>query len=82
MTDAPALLTEDQDSILIATLNRPDKLNALNLETMDLLTEAVLRFRDDENLKVMLIRAKRWMLRCWMRPTAVHRQRAQPKCDA
>ncbi len=57
MTDAPALLTEDQDSILIATLNRPDKLNALNLETMDLLTEAVLRFRDDENLKVMLIRA-------------------------
>jgi enoyl-CoA hydratase len=29
MTDAPALLTEDQDGILIATLNRPDKLNAI-----------------------------------------------------
>jgi enoyl-CoA hydratase len=57
MTDAPALLTEDQDGLLIATLNRPDKLNALNMETMDLLTEAVLRFRDDENLKVMLIRS-------------------------
>jgi enoyl-CoA hydratase len=57
MTDAPALLTEEQDGILIATLNRPDKLNALNLEIMDLLTEAVLHFRDTPDLKVMLIRA-------------------------
>jgi enoyl-CoA hydratase len=57
MTDQPALLTEVQDAILIATLNRPDKLNALNMETMDLLTEAVLRFRDTPELKVMLIRA-------------------------
>ncbi len=57
MTDAPALLTSEQDGILIATLNRPDKLNAINLETMDLLTEAVLRFRDTAELKVMLIRA-------------------------
>jgi enoyl-CoA hydratase len=57
MTDTPHLLTEEQDGILIATLNRPDKLNALNLETMDLLTEAVTRFRDTPALKVMLIRA-------------------------
>jgi enoyl-CoA hydratase/carnithine racemase len=57
MTDTPALLTESQDGILIATLNRPEKLNAINRETMDLLTEAVLRFRDSSDLKVMLIRA-------------------------
>lgn len=58
MMTSPALLTETvDDAILIATLNRADKLNALNLETMELLTEAVLRFRDTPALKVMLIRA-------------------------
>ena len=58
MTDAPPLLTEEtEDGILIATLNRPDKLNALDMGIMDGLTEAVLRFRDSPALKVMLIRA-------------------------
>jgi enoyl-CoA hydratase len=53
----PPLLVEETDGILIATLNRPDKLNALDMATMDLLTEAVIRFRDTADLKVMLIRA-------------------------
>lgn len=55
--DAPHLLTEVTDGILIATLNRPEKLNAISRNMMDLLTEAVLRFRDDDAIKVMLIRA-------------------------
>lgn len=55
--EAPHLLTEVTDGILIATLNRPDKLNAISRDMMDLLTEAVLRFRDTEEIKVMLIRA-------------------------
>lgn len=58
MSEAPHLLTEEtEDGILIATLNRPDKLNAISREMMDLLTEAVLKFRDTDALKVMLIRA-------------------------
>ena len=56
--EAPHLLTEETESgILIATLNRPDKLNAISRQTMDLLTDAVLHFRDSDALKVMLIRA-------------------------
>jgi enoyl-CoA hydratase/carnithine racemase len=55
--EAPHLLTELHGGILIATLNRPDKLNALTAETMQLLEEALHRFRDTSELKVMLIRA-------------------------
>jgi enoyl-CoA hydratase len=57
MADAPHLLTAEQDGILIATLNRPDKLNALSGETMQLFEAALLRFRDSEDLRVMLVRA-------------------------
>jgi enoyl-CoA hydratase/carnithine racemase len=57
VTETPHLLTHDDGAILIATLNRPDKLNALSAETMALLEQAVHRFRDTPELKVMLIRA-------------------------
>jgi enoyl-CoA hydratase len=57
MSEAPHLLTREVDGILIATLNRPEKLNSISREMMDLLTDAVIRFRDSENLNVMLIRA-------------------------
>ena len=58
MNEAPHLLVDtSEEGILIATLNRPDKLNAITREMMDLLTDAVLRFRDSDDFKVMLIRA-------------------------
>ncbi|RJF91186.1 enoyl-CoA hydratase/isomerase family protein [Sphingomonas cavernae] len=57
MSEQPHLLTEEQDGILIATLNRPDKLNALSGETMQLFEQALHRFRDTPELKVMLVRA-------------------------
>jgi enoyl-CoA hydratase/carnithine racemase len=57
MAEEPHLLTEEIDGILIATLNRPDKLNALSGETMRLFEGALHRFRDTPELKVMLVRA-------------------------
>jgi enoyl-CoA hydratase len=58
MSEAPHMISEvTDDGILIATLNRPDKLNAISRETMEILTEVVLRFRDTEAIKVLLIRA-------------------------
>ena len=57
MSEAPHLLTEEDGAILIATLNRPEKLNALSAQTMSLFENALHRFRDTPELKVMLIRA-------------------------
>jgi enoyl-CoA hydratase len=57
MSDAPHLLTEEKDGILIATLNRPDKLNVLSRQLMDLLEAGLHHFRDTPTLKVMLIRS-------------------------
>lgn len=57
MSEAPHLLVTEDQGILIATLNRPEKLNALTGQTMQLFEEALLRFRDTADYKVMLIRA-------------------------
>lgn len=57
MSDAPHLLVDRDGGILIATLNRPEKLNALTGETMRLFEEALIQFRDTPELSVMLIRA-------------------------
>lgn len=55
--EAPHLLVHEDGAILICTLNRPEKLNALSGQTMRLFEEALHRFRDTPSLKVMLIRA-------------------------
>lgn len=60
MTDetAPHLLVHDEDGILVVTFNRPEKLNALSLQLMRLFSDAVDRFRDTPELRVMLIRSQ------------------------
>ncbi len=57
MTEDAHLLTEVDGAILIATLNRPEKLNALTAQTMELFEAALHHFRDTPALKVMLVRA-------------------------
>ncbi|MFT4045164.1 MAG: enoyl-CoA hydratase/isomerase family protein [Solimonas sp.] len=55
--EAPHLLTQEDGAILIVTLNRPDKLNAITGQMMGLFEQALIRFRDTPALKVMLIRS-------------------------
>jgi enoyl-CoA hydratase len=59
MSDEPHMLVEvAENNILVATFNRPDKLNAMSNELMAILEGAVDRFRDSPELRVMLIKAK------------------------
>jgi enoyl-CoA hydratase/carnithine racemase len=53
----PAVLIEERENILEVVFNRPDKLNAINLEMSTLLAEATDRFGSRPDLRVMLIRA-------------------------
>ena len=62
MSEPHAIVTEEA-GILIFTLNRPDKLNALSKELFEALDDSLLRFRDTPELKVMLIRAT-WRYFC------------------
>jgi enoyl-CoA hydratase len=57
MSDAPHLLTEEDGPLLIVTLNRPEKLNAISGEMMGLYDQTLNRFRDTRQFKVLLIRA-------------------------
>jgi len=58
MTEEPHMLVREEGNILIATFNRPKKLNAMSKQLMTTLEEAVIRFRDTPELKVMLINSK------------------------
>lgn len=58
MSEEPHLLVETDDNILIATFNRPDKLNAMSSQMVNLIEEAVHRFRDTPELKVFLFKSK------------------------
>jgi len=58
MTEEPHMLVDVADNILVATFNRPDKLNAMSFQLMSILEEAVHRFRDTPELRVMLIKSK------------------------
>jgi enoyl-CoA hydratase/carnithine racemase len=51
----PVLLTEREGPIMIARLNRPERMNALSEELSQALDEAWLDFREDPELKVLIL---------------------------
>lgn len=56
MTDmTEEILVETNGHVGICRLNRPDKLNAINIPLMTRLVEALERFDQDENIRCMLI---------------------------
>jgi enoyl-CoA hydratase/carnithine racemase len=57
MNENQHLLVGEQEGILVVTLNRPDKLNAISVDMMRSFSAALDRFRDTASLKVMLIRS-------------------------
>ena len=59
MSEEPHLLVDVvEDQFLVATFNRPDKLNAMSKELVHALGDAVARYRDTPELRVMLIKSK------------------------
>jgi enoyl-CoA hydratase/carnithine racemase len=51
------LIIEERGPIVTATLNRPEKYNALTLEMLEGLTEATARLAERDDLQVLLVRA-------------------------
>jgi len=49
------VLVTEADGIMTVTLNRPEKLNAINLPVSQALDAAVWRFGDDEDLRVLVL---------------------------
>jgi len=54
----PTILISEADGVIEATLNRPEKYNALDLEMWEGLHEATRRLRDRDDLRVLLLNAK------------------------
>jgi enoyl-CoA hydratase/carnithine racemase len=55
MTDAPVLVEKRDDHIAVITLNRPDKLNALNAEVRQILRETFDELERDDTVRAVVI---------------------------
>jgi enoyl-CoA hydratase len=53
--DNPTILLDRDDGLAIITINRPDKLNALNAETIRALDAVVREVRDDEAIRAVIL---------------------------
>ncbi|MDZ7780102.1 MAG: enoyl-CoA hydratase-related protein [Gemmatimonadota bacterium] len=55
MSESPVLLKKRPDHIAVVTLNRPEKLNALNADVRARLKELFAELRDDEDVRAVVI---------------------------
>jgi len=55
MTTSDVVLTDVADHLATVTLNRPEKLNAMNLELLDTLADALQRLADDADVRCVVL---------------------------
>ncbi len=55
MTTSDVVLTDVADHLAMVTLNRPEKLNAMNLELLDTLADALQRLADDADVRCVVL---------------------------
>ena len=72
------IIYEKQDNIAVITFNRPEAMNALNIQTRAEFAEAARDVEEDENIKVLililkimmmkhlLITLKKWVIKKWL----------------
>ena len=51
----PVLIEERRDAVAVLTLNRPERMNALNGELMDALLEATRRLANDDTVRAVVL---------------------------
>jgi 1,4-dihydroxy-2-naphthoyl-CoA synthase len=54
-TSEPALLAEEDGHVLVVTINRPEKKNAVNAEVLCGLSDAWHRLDEDDDLRVAIL---------------------------
>src|SRR5690606_2554818 len=58
MADEPAVLYEQDGSVVTVTMNRPDQMNNFGGGLFEGLGEAASRFQDDDSARVMILTGK------------------------
>ena len=53
-----SIFFQEQDQTGIISLNNPDSLNALNLEMAELFSKKIVKWKNDKNIKRVLLKGK------------------------
>lgn len=58
MSEEPHLILEERDGIATLTMNRPEQLNAMGMESLDLFVELLDKVRDDGTARALVLTGK------------------------